>query len=213
MTDAYSVLGLKKGASKEDVFKAYKQKALKAHPDKGGSSEEFKKVMDARDTLLKQINDGISQSQNGTAFGSMFGASCHFNHGMPFGHQQTTPQPPPQTASPPQFGNLFGQFMPQFWNPQNGSAFFTPQHMDQLRKQFGSTGQSFVPPKGTYVFNGRYLSPKSQKEYINVKTNRVISNLKKPGFTYLDVSKTGKGPFFCGLKADMIEFCKINKIA
>ena len=43
--DLYSTLGIDKTASKEEVKKAYKKKANKAHPDKeGGSQEEFYQV-------------------------------------------------------------------------------------------------------------------------------------------------------------------------
>ncbi len=43
----YSVFGLKKSASDDDVKKAYRKSVLKAHPDKGGSSELFNKIQDA----------------------------------------------------------------------------------------------------------------------------------------------------------------------
>ncbi len=43
----YSVFGLKRSASEEDVKKAYRKKILKAHPDKGGTNELFRKIRDA----------------------------------------------------------------------------------------------------------------------------------------------------------------------
>ena len=45
----YSVFGLTKSASDEDVKKAYRKSILKAHPDKGGSNELFRKVREAWD--------------------------------------------------------------------------------------------------------------------------------------------------------------------
>ncbi len=50
MADYYEVLGLKKGASKEEIKKAYKKLAKKYHPDlakEEGSEEKFKKISEA----------------------------------------------------------------------------------------------------------------------------------------------------------------------
>ena len=43
----YSVFGLSRSASDDDVKKAYRKSVLKAHPDKGGSNELFRKVREA----------------------------------------------------------------------------------------------------------------------------------------------------------------------
>tara|TARA_R110000796_G_scaffold128987_1_gene244661 strand:- start:1406 stop:1846 length:441 start_codon:yes stop_codon:yes gene_type:complete len=43
----YSVFGLKRSASNQDMKQAYRQSVLKAHPDKGGSNELFRKVQEA----------------------------------------------------------------------------------------------------------------------------------------------------------------------
>jgi len=43
----YSVFGLNRSASDDDVKKAYRQSIMKAHPDKGGSNELFRKVREA----------------------------------------------------------------------------------------------------------------------------------------------------------------------
>jgi len=42
--DPYEVLGVKRGASKEEVKKAYFEKAMKHHPDRGGSDEEMTRI-------------------------------------------------------------------------------------------------------------------------------------------------------------------------
>ena len=43
----YSVFGLTKSASHEDMKKAYRKSVLKAHPDRGGTSAAFRKVREA----------------------------------------------------------------------------------------------------------------------------------------------------------------------
>ena len=48
MKDYYKVLGVDKGASKEEIKKAYRKLAHKHHPDKnGGKDEEFKRINEA----------------------------------------------------------------------------------------------------------------------------------------------------------------------
>ena len=49
--DHYATLGLNKNASSADIKKAYKKLALQAHPDKGGSAQEFQKISEAFSVL------------------------------------------------------------------------------------------------------------------------------------------------------------------
>ncbi|XP_061300427.1 dnaJ homolog subfamily B member 1-like, partial [Pezoporus flaviventris] len=52
--DYYRTLGLPRGASSEDVRRAYRRQALRFHPDKNkepGAEERFKEVAEAYDVL------------------------------------------------------------------------------------------------------------------------------------------------------------------
>lgn len=49
----YSVFGLKRSASDDDMKKAYRKAVLKAHPDKGGSNELFRKIRQAWEYFTK----------------------------------------------------------------------------------------------------------------------------------------------------------------
>jgi len=51
-TEAYEVLGLNSGASKEDIIAAHKRLVKKIHPDTGGSTYLTQKLNEARDLLL-----------------------------------------------------------------------------------------------------------------------------------------------------------------
>ena len=49
--DPYRTLGLDRSASQDDIRRAYKKRAAKAHPDHGGDAEEFKRLAAAYATL------------------------------------------------------------------------------------------------------------------------------------------------------------------
>ena len=51
-SEAYEILGLSEGASKEEILKSHQKLVKKNHPDLGGSDWITKKINEARDTLL-----------------------------------------------------------------------------------------------------------------------------------------------------------------
>ena len=93
MSDYYEILGLSKNASKEEIKKAYKQLAMKYHPDRNkeaGAEEKFKKISEAyavlsddtkRSTYDQYGESGFKQQYSqedifrGFDMGEMFGDS------------------------------------------------------------------------------------------------------------------------------------------
>lgn len=51
MKDYYTILGVPRNASEDEIKKAYRKLAHKYHPDKGGSSEKFKEINEAYQVL------------------------------------------------------------------------------------------------------------------------------------------------------------------
>ena len=77
--ELYNILGVSRNATKKEITKAYRKKALKEHPDKGGDEEEFKKLTGAyeilkddekRETYNKYGLEGLKAQNNGMG-GSM----------------------------------------------------------------------------------------------------------------------------------------------
>ena len=57
---ARALLGVPRGASREQILEAHRREISRAHPDRGGSNEEAHKVNWARDVLLAGANNSIS---------------------------------------------------------------------------------------------------------------------------------------------------------
>uniref|UniRef100_A0A8C1T3U9 DnaJ heat shock protein family (Hsp40) member B1b n=1 Tax=Cyprinus carpio TaxID=7962 RepID=A0A8C1T3U9_CYPCA len=85
--DYYSVLGIQKGASDDEIKKAYRKQALKYHPDKNkspGAEDKFKEIAEAYDVLSdpkkKDIYDKFGEEglKGGTPGGG--GAGGNFTY-------------------------------------------------------------------------------------------------------------------------------------
>jgi DnaJ-class molecular chaperone len=97
----YDTLGLGPGASDNDIKRAYKQRAMRCHPDKGGDAEEFKRLNNAHETLAgmspqdreayDRLGDEVFAGPGGPGGpggfpgGFPFGAGDPFGAGGPFG--------------------------------------------------------------------------------------------------------------------------------
>lgn len=74
MTDPYQVLGISRGASDEEIKKAYRNLSRKYHPDanvnnpnKAQAEEKFKEVQQAYDQIMKEKQQGTTGSYGGYA--------------------------------------------------------------------------------------------------------------------------------------------------
>ena len=88
MSDYYSLLGVAKGASDDEIKKAYRKLAHQHHPDKqGGDEKKFKEINEAYQVLSdpqKRAQYDQYSARGGSAFGGGQGFSGGFG-GSPFG--------------------------------------------------------------------------------------------------------------------------------
>jgi hypothetical protein len=54
--EAYEVLGLRKGATRDDVVRSHRSLIKKLHPDQGGSTDFAARVNEAKDVLMRRHN-------------------------------------------------------------------------------------------------------------------------------------------------------------
>jgi curved DNA-binding protein len=82
----YDTLGVQKGASQDEIKKAYRSLAMKHHPDRGGDTAKFKEIQEAYDTLGdEQKRSGYDQPQqayhqHNSGFGFPPGFDAFFGH-------------------------------------------------------------------------------------------------------------------------------------
>jgi hypothetical protein len=55
LEEARRLLGVPVNFTRDDIIAAFRREALKAHPDVGGTAEQFRKLVEARDRLLASI--------------------------------------------------------------------------------------------------------------------------------------------------------------
>ena len=72
MTDAYQTLGVARGATDDEIKKAYRKLAGQHHPDKGGDTAKFQEIQQAYETLSdpqkRQQHDNPHQFGGGGGF-------------------------------------------------------------------------------------------------------------------------------------------------
>ena len=113
--DFYSILGISKTSSEDDIKKAYRKLAMKYHPDvnkEPGASDKFKEASEAYSILCDK-----SKRKNYDQFGSRDGSANGFSSG--FGGKSGHSGSEGFNFDSDIFGDLFGDF---FGGRQKGSS-------------------------------------------------------------------------------------------
>lgn len=89
MSDYYSILGVSKNASENEIKSAFRKLALQHHPDRGGNIEQFHKIQEAYETLSdpqkKSAYDNPQPRYQSSGFPGGF--SFNFNGDLPDGFE------------------------------------------------------------------------------------------------------------------------------
>jgi DnaJ-class molecular chaperone len=51
---AYAMLGVEKSASNAELKRAYREMAIKVHPDKGGDADQFQELQRAYESIVEE---------------------------------------------------------------------------------------------------------------------------------------------------------------
>jgi molecular chaperone DnaJ len=96
MTDPYQVLGVSRGASDEEIKKAYRSLSRKYHPDanvnnpnKDQAEERFKQVQQAYDQIMKEKQQGATGGYSGST-GSQQGPFGGFSGTYYYGNRSNS---------------------------------------------------------------------------------------------------------------------------
>jgi len=76
--DYYKSLGIQKGATEDEIKKAYKKMALKYHPDKNksaGAEEKFKEIAEAYEVLSDKKKRDVYDQYGEEGLSGSFGSS------------------------------------------------------------------------------------------------------------------------------------------
>ena len=147
MNDPYQVLGVQRGASEEEIKKAYRTQCKRWHPDLNPNDptaeEHFKQVQEAYDTIMK----GGSSAQQQTAYG--YGQSAGYSQGS-YGQSGWG-------SDPFGFGDLFGAGFGGFYGGYAGASAQDPPELQAARN---------------FISNGRYAEARRVLVELTQRTAR-----------------------------------------
>ena len=164
MSDFYEILGLNKGATIDEVKKAYRQMARKYHPDvskESGAEDRFKKINEAYQILSnpqkKQAYDQFGAAafgQSGGFGGDPFGSSRNYQQG-PFTYTYST------SGQAPDFEDFLGGSGADIFDMFFGGRSRRPKRGRDLSYSFGvSFGEAVCGVEKEVSIGGKKLKIK-----------------------------------------------------
>lgn len=124
--DPHDVLGVPRGADRQQVMRAFHRKARRGgHPDTGGDAQTFDEIIRARDVLLDQARHAVRQPAQRTARAGTRPASGY------------RPPPQPRRTGPPRESMSSGQARPSGQSVSSGAAT-SPRETSKLAIVMGA---------------------------------------------------------------------------
>ena len=168
MYDLYSVLGVSRNATEEEIKKAYKTLSRKYHPDaninnpnKAQAEEKFKEIQSAYQQIMKERTSGYGSYGGGYGgYGSSgaYGGQRSSGGGYSYGGQRSTGYDDYEQGD-------FGGFG---YDPFGGFGFgfggFGDSASDQ---QTGYEENTYIRAAGNYIRNGYYKEARTTLDSLN----------------------------------------------
>ena len=175
MRDPYEVLGIQRGASEDEIKKAYRAKCKRWHPDLNPNDptaeEHFKEVQAAYDAITK----GETGPQMGGGYGSAYGQQSGPSYGS---YQQGYQQ---NGYSNGDFGDFgFG------YDPFGFGFGFGGNYQQQRGPGYNGADTPEMQAARNFIVNQRYPEARraAQMEPGNTEYQMNLRNLQDPGRTY-----------------------------
>lgn len=93
LAQARLLLHLTSAAQRNNIKRAYRLGALKAHPDKGGSAQEFRRLKEAHNTLLLALNGNAPRKRKRSPHPDSHSPSNRSRHPYAYAPRNRSPQP------------------------------------------------------------------------------------------------------------------------
>lgn len=157
--DYYTVLGIEKTASTEDIKKAYRKLASKNHPDKGGDKEKFQQIQEAYAVL----SDENKRSQYDNPHPGGFNFNYNTDHNFTGDINDL-------------FAHFFGQKQRNPFNQQQQNPVYRTRVQVSLIEAFNGEEKmlQMQTPGGTKVI--KINIPKGVQSGDRIKYDNVIDN-------------------------------------
>ena len=159
MADAYETLGVPRGASDDEIKKAYRRLAAKHHPDRGGDTAKFQEIQTAYDTLSDPHKRAAHDNPNPFSHFDN-GNGTHFE--FHFGHDN--------------INDIFSQVFRQAGHPFGGPNPFQqrqPRRNKDLRVQLTINLSDTLNPQRRTI---NVQTTKGDRYNVDVEIPRGVSN-------------------------------------